>query len=55
LSFLDEDFSVEDFSDDLVSLDLLSDLSGFPDFSDLSDFDEAPSPSLDAAEEPVLA
>jgi len=42
-------------SDDLVSLDLLSDFSGFPDFSDLSDFDEEPSPSLDEAEEPLPA
>jgi hypothetical protein len=55
LSFFDEDFSLEDFSDDLVSLDFVSDFSAFPDFSDLSDFDEAPSPSLDDGEDPLPA
>jgi hypothetical protein len=55
LSFFDEDFSLEDLSDDLASLDLLSDFSGFPDFSDLSDFAEAPSPSVVDEEEPLPA
>ncbi len=55
LSFLEEDFSFEDLSDDLVSLDLLSDFSAFPDFSDLSDFDAEPSPSLVDGEEPLPA
>ena len=55
LSFFDEDFSLEDFSDDLASLDLLSDFSDFADFSDFSDFDEAPSPSDVDEEEPLPA
>jgi hypothetical protein len=55
LSFLEEDFSLEDFSDDLDSLDLLSDFSDLPDFSCLSVFAEAPSPSLEDDEEPLPA
>jgi hypothetical protein len=49
------DFSLEDFSDDLVSLDLLSDFSAFPAFSDFSDFEDAPSPSLVDDDEPLPA
>jgi hypothetical protein len=52
---LDEDFSLEDFSDDLLSLDLLSDFPDFSDFSDFSDFEDAPSPSFADDDEPLPA